>query len=189
MVDSVSISPANGPVNGTVRPPGSKSLTNRALIVAALAKGRSHLTGVLDSQDTRVMVESLKRLGIRLDHDPGQAAIQIDGCGGVPPAASAELFLENSGTSIRFLTALLLGAGTVPSRRKRADAQRPIGDLTAALNMLGAKVHANSTTAARQSSWKALEPSAVRCRLGERLRASFWRPAHGRSGGPPANVN
>jgi 3-phosphoshikimate 1-carboxyvinyltransferase len=141
MNDSVSISPANGPLNGTVRPPGSKSLTNRALIVAALAQGRSHLTGVLDSQDTRVMIESLKRLGVRLDHDPGKAAIQIDGCGGVPPAASAELFLENSGTSIRFLTALCcLGRG-----RYRLDGisrmrERPIGDLAAALNKLGAKV-------------------------------------------------
>ena len=89
MPATLSIIPANRPVRGTIRPPGSKSLTNRALIVAALAGGRSHLTGVLDSQDTRVMVESLKRLGIGLEHDPGAATIAIDGCRGVPPAEKA----------------------------------------------------------------------------------------------------
>jgi 3-phosphoshikimate 1-carboxyvinyltransferase len=138
---AVSISPVAGPVNGTIRPPGSKSLTNRALIVAALADGKSSLTGVLDSQDTRVMVESLKRLGIHLNHDPSQATISIEGCRGLPPAGKAELFLENSGTSIRFLTALCsLGRGSYRLDGNARMRERPIGELTAALAALGARV-------------------------------------------------
>src|SRR5258708_24726355 len=105
MNDAISIGPVSRPICGTIRPPGSKSLTNRALVVAALAEGQSRLTGVLDSQDTRVMVESLTRLGIRLQHDQAAATIVIDGCRGTPPAKKAQLNLENSGTSIRFLTA------------------------------------------------------------------------------------
>src|SRR5258708_25362661 len=113
MNDTISISPVAHPICGTIRPPGSKSLTNRALVVAALAEGQSRLTGVLDSQDTRVMVESLRRLGINLKHDPAAATIVIDGCRATPPAKMADLNLENSGTSIRFLTALCcLGRGT-----------------------------------------------------------------------------
>ncbi|MGE5193537.1 MAG: 3-phosphoshikimate 1-carboxyvinyltransferase [Deltaproteobacteria bacterium] len=141
MPTTIAIAPAVHPVRGTVRPPGSKSLTNRALVVAALAEGRSLLTGVLDSQDTRVMVESLKRLGIHLEHNPAEATIAIDGCRGVPPATKAELFLENSGTSIRFLTALCcLGRGSYRLDGNARMRQRPIGELTAALTALGARV-------------------------------------------------
>jgi len=141
MPTSIAITPATGPIRGVARPPGSKSLTNRALIVAALAEGRSQLTAVLDSQDTRVMVESLTRLGIRLDHDPAAATIAIDGCRGLPPAKNAELYLENSGTSIRFLTALCcLGRGSYRLDGNARMRARPIGDLTAALGSLGARV-------------------------------------------------
>jgi 3-phosphoshikimate 1-carboxyvinyltransferase len=138
---SIAIQPLERPIRATVRPPGSKSITNRALIVAALAEGTSRLTGVLDSDDTRVMIESLRRLGLRVSHDPASQTIEIDGCAGRPPAESAELWLENSGTSIRFLTAAAcLGRGT---RRLDGNArmrQRPIGPLCDALNELGASV-------------------------------------------------
>lgn len=141
MPKTIAISPVSKPVQGTIRPPGSKSLTNRALVVAALAEGQSRLSGVLDSQDTQVMVESLKRLGIRLEHDATAATILIDGCRGVPPAAKAELFLENSGTSIRFLTALCcLGRGSYRLDGNARMRERPIGDLTTALTALGARV-------------------------------------------------
>ena len=141
MNDPISISPVSHPICGTVRPPGSKSLTNRALIVAALAEGQSRLCGVLDSQDTRVMVESLKRLGIKIQHDPAAATIVIDGCRGTPPAKTAELFLENSGTSIRFLTAMCcLGRGKYRLDGNERMRERPIGDLVAALSTLGARV-------------------------------------------------
>lgn len=135
------IAPVIGPVSGRLRPPGSKSITNRALILAALANGHSKLTGVLESTDTRVMIESLNRLGIGVTHDADSCVCEVDGCGGQVPAAEAELWLENSGTSIRFLTALCsLGAG-----RYRLDGiarmrQRPIADLTDCLATLGASV-------------------------------------------------
>ncbi|MCR9197611.1 MAG: 3-phosphoshikimate 1-carboxyvinyltransferase [Planctomycetaceae bacterium] len=135
------ITPVPGPVSGRVRPPGSKSITNRALILAALADGHSKLTGVLESTDTRVMIESLNRLGIGVAHDTHTGVCEVDGCGGQVPASDAELWLENSGTSIRFLTALCsLGTG-----RYRLDGiarmrQRPIADLTDCLATLGATV-------------------------------------------------
>jgi 3-phosphoshikimate 1-carboxyvinyltransferase len=128
-------------VRGTIRPPGSKSLTNRALIVAALADGSSRLSGVLDSQDTRVMVESLRRMGISVDHDLAAATISLTGCRGLPPAPQADLWLENSGTSIRFLTALCcLGRGTFRLDGNARMRERPIGELVSALASLGAHV-------------------------------------------------
>ncbi len=138
---SIAIQPLDRPICATLRPPGSKSITNRALILAALAEGTSRLTGALDSDDTRVMIESLRRLGLKVAHDAGSETIEIDGCAGRPSAESAELWLENSGTSIRFLTAMAcLGSG---SRRLDGNArmrQRPIGPLCDALNQLGAAV-------------------------------------------------
>jgi 3-phosphoshikimate 1-carboxyvinyltransferase len=138
---SIAIEPLERPIRATVRPPGSKSITNRALIVAALADGLSRLTGALDSDDTRVMIESLRRLGLRLVHNPASQTIEIDGCAGLPPADSAELWLENSGTSIRFLTAAAcLGRGMRRLDGNPRMRQRPIGPLCDALNELGAAV-------------------------------------------------
>ena len=82
------IEPWSGPPpRAVVRVPGSKSLTNRALIVAAMADGPSVLTGALDCEDTRVMVEALRRLGIAVEHDPASAMIRVQGCGGCDPRA------------------------------------------------------------------------------------------------------
>jgi 3-phosphoshikimate 1-carboxyvinyltransferase len=133
------ITPVSRPIQGTVRPPGSKSLTNRALIVAALADGRSRLTGTLDSQDTQVMIESLRKLGIDVRHQSTAQTIEVVGCGGRPPAQAADLQLENSGTSIRFLTPLCtLGQGEYRLDGNPRMRQRPIRDLIDALNRLGA---------------------------------------------------
>jgi 3-phosphoshikimate 1-carboxyvinyltransferase len=130
-----------GPVNGNVRPPGSKSLTNRALVVAALARGESRLTNVLDSQDTRVMLESCRRLGVAVEHDPATCTVQVAGCGGRFPANEADLWLENSGTSIRFLTAACtLGEGRFKLDGNARMRQRPILDLVTALKELSADV-------------------------------------------------
>src|ERR1700726_1929409 len=85
------------PPQARVRGPGSKSLTNRALIVAALADGTSTLTGALDSDDTRVMVDSLGRLGIAVEHRPDEATIIVPGCQGAVPSHEAELYVANSG--------------------------------------------------------------------------------------------
>ena len=136
----LTISPLAHPPTATLRPPGSKSLTNRALIVAALADGKSTLTGVLDSDDTRVMLDALRTLGLKLNHDPGTATVAIDGCRGKIPVRSADLFIGNSGTSLRFLTAMVATSrgeyrldGTPRMR------ERPVADLLATLNGLGAK--------------------------------------------------
>lgn len=133
--------PVNTPLRGSVRPPGSKSLTNRALIIAGLANGTSHLSGVLDSQDTRVMVESLRRLGLTINQNVAASLVSITGCSGRPPCSSADLYLENSGTSIRFLTALCaLGHGTFRLDGNPRMRERPILDLVEGLRQLGVDV-------------------------------------------------
>jgi 3-phosphoshikimate 1-carboxyvinyltransferase len=125
-------------ITGSIRPPGSKSITNRALVCAALASGRSELRGVLDSDDTRVMVDSLQRLGLEVAEDWAGERLVVEGCGGRLPRESADLFVGNSGTTVRFLTALVaLGQGSyrldgVPRMR-----ERPIQDLLDALRDLG----------------------------------------------------
>jgi 3-phosphoshikimate 1-carboxyvinyltransferase len=137
-----------GPIHATVRPPGSKSITNRALICAALAVGRSLLTGVLDSDDTRVMIDSLRRLGLELQFSPDAQQVEIAGCGGAWPAKSAELFIGNSGTSIRFLTAALaVGAGIYRLDGIHRMRERPIGDLLEALIQLGVRVFSEARNA------------------------------------------
>src|SRR6185369_15556112 len=90
------IVPIAGPIRGRIRPPGSKSITNRALICAALANGTSVLSGALDSEDTRVMIESLGRLGIRVESTDAGTTLRVYGCGGKIPAAKADLFVGNS---------------------------------------------------------------------------------------------
>lgn len=137
--DPLAIPLARGPVGGTVNVPGSKSYTNRALPVAALADGTSRLTGALDSEDTRVMMESLRRLGIAVTPAPAARTIAVTGCGGRVPTAQADLFLANSGTSIRFLAALVaLGNGTYRLDGVARMRERPIADLLAGLTALGA---------------------------------------------------
>src|SRR5262249_39570615 len=89
-------------------------------------------------RDTEVMIDSLARLGIQLVHDRAASTVKIDGCRGVIPATTAELWLENSGTSIRFAVALCcLGKGTYRLDGHARMRERPIGELTAALTTLG----------------------------------------------------
>lgn len=146
-VDSVEIRPIVRPVTGEIRPPGSKSLTNRALVVAALADGPSHLTGVLDSRDTQVMLDSLKRLGLHVLADPAACTVEVVGCKGTIPVNEANLWLENSGTSIRFLTAMCaLGHGIYRLDGNERMRQRPIDDLLETLTQLGVKVRSELNT-------------------------------------------
>ena len=141
MDDPYLVRPVFGPVRGSIRPPGSKSLTNRALIIAALATGQTRLTGVLGSDDTRVMIESLRRLGVGVQQDLDAKTIDVAGCGGRPATNEADLWLENSGTSIRFLTALCcLGEGTFQLDGNSRMRERPIGDLVEAMRPLGAEL-------------------------------------------------
>jgi 3-phosphoshikimate 1-carboxyvinyltransferase len=141
MSDSIEIKPVSGPINGSIRPPGSKSITNRALILAALADGTSHLTGVLDSQDTRVMIDSLQKLGLTVEHHPAECTCTVQGSAARITVDTADLWLQNSGTSIRFLTSLCaLGTGTYRLDGIERMRQRPIGDLVRPLNQLGASI-------------------------------------------------
>ncbi len=146
MPDSLSLTPC-GPVRGSIRPPGSKSITNRALVCAALADGVSTLTGALASEDTEVMIDSLHRLGIPVErHDDGSQLI-VSGCGGSIPARNADLYVGNSGTTIRFLTAMTtLGHGTYRLGGVPRMQERPIADLLSALNQLGADVQSEAGT-------------------------------------------
>ncbi len=138
MPDSLSLTPC-GTVRGSIRPPGSKSITNRALVCAALAEGTSTLSGALDSEDTQVMIDSLQRLGIPVERQDDGSTLIVSGCGGNIPASEADLFVGNSGTTIRFLTAMTtLGHGTYRLNGVPRMHERPIADLLSALNQLGA---------------------------------------------------
>ncbi len=138
---AVSFQPTLKPVCGRIVVPGSKSITNRALICAAMARGISNLTGVLDSEDTRVMVDAWLELGLSIHWDKAAKTISIVGCNGQPPRPHGNLHIANSGTSIRFLTAALAATrgeytlDGVPRMR-----ERPIGDLIDGLKGLGANV-------------------------------------------------
>ncbi len=144
MTETLRIQPT-GPIHGSIRPPGSKSITNRALVCAALAEGESTLRGALDSEDTRVMTDSLGRLGIRVTADPQARTLHVVGCGGRIPVDEAHLFVANSGTTIRFLTAMVaLGEGAYRLDGTERMRERPIGDLAKALKQLGADVTCES---------------------------------------------
>ncbi|TWT93201.1 3-phosphoshikimate 1-carboxyvinyltransferase [Stieleria varia] len=126
-----------GPVNGEIRPPGSKSLTNRALLCAAFADGPSTLTGALRSEDTEVMIEALRQIGIPIEISEGGLTLSLGGRVSQPQDRNSEhheLFIANSGTTVRFLTAALSAAGgnyrLVGVERMH---QRPIEDLITAL--------------------------------------------------------
>jgi 3-phosphoshikimate 1-carboxyvinyltransferase len=129
---------------GQMRLPGSKSISIRALMLAALAQGETELAGVLDSDDTRVMVGALQALGIAVERT-GPDRLRVRGAPAVAqqgfPVKDADLFVGNSGLSIRTLVPILAMAGGdyrvdgVPRMR-----ERPIGDLVMALNDLGARI-------------------------------------------------
>jgi 3-phosphoshikimate 1-carboxyvinyltransferase len=136
--DSLVIAPLARPPRAVISVPGSKSITNRALILAALAAGRSTLHDALASDDTRVMIDSLRRLGLEVDEDEASATLTVVGRGGVLPATEAELFVGNSGTSVRFLAALTaLGRGCYRLDGVARMRERPQADLLAALQALG----------------------------------------------------
>ena len=145
MDSKIKIRPANGPVDFSIRPPGSKSISNRALICAALADGKSTLSGILISDDTHVMLDSLKKVGIAIDLDQANRSATIQGCAGQLPNTSAELFVDNSGTTIRFLTGMLgvHGGNYRLSGAERMN-ERPIGPLADALKQLGANIETHS---------------------------------------------
>ena len=133
-MDSLELAPARRAA-GTVRLPGSKSISNRVLLLAALARGETEIHGALDADDTRVMREALSALGVQFRNS------SVQGVGGAFPVKHAELFLGNAGTAFRPLTAALAFSGGeyrlsgVPRMH-----ERPIGDLVDALRGIGARI-------------------------------------------------
>ncbi len=126
---------------GSVVLPGSKSLSNRALLLSALACGNTTLRNVLDSEDTQVMVQALKELGVGITGELGSGKLKIQGCGGAFPAKTCRLHLGNAGTAMRPLTAALtLGEGVFYVQGSARMHERPIADLVDALTQLGANI-------------------------------------------------
>ncbi len=101
------IRPFQTPARGVAQVPGSKSITNRALILAALADGITHFTGALFSRDTRILITALQSLGFEVSFDEAACTIRINGLGGRIPNARAKIHVGNAGTAARFLTAFL----------------------------------------------------------------------------------
>ncbi len=141
--ETLEIIPLTEPPNATVRVPGSKSITNRALVLAALASCHEpcDLHGILHSEDTEVMIQSLQRLGFVVEPLPGDATglhLASSNRQRLIPAHKADLFIANSGTTMRFLTAMVnLGQGTYRLDGVSRMRERPMADLLRALNQLG----------------------------------------------------
>lgn len=124
---------------GTVALPGSKSISNRTLLLSALADGATEVVGLLESDDTARMLEALRTLGVAMRRDGDRWTVQ--GCGGTFPVRSAELFLGNAGTAFRPLTAVLaLSGGHYRLAGVERMHERPIGDLVEALRELGGDI-------------------------------------------------
>ena len=139
MPSSLRITPVHHPLNAVVRVPGSKSLTNRALLIAALADGTTHIANALFSDDSRYFAKALQTLGFDVKLDETNCEMTVTGLGGKIPAQKAELFIGNAGTAARFLSAFLtLGHGEYILDGEQRMRERPIGDLVDALKQLGA---------------------------------------------------
>jgi len=140
-LSSLPIKSITHPLNATVRVPGSKSLTNRALLISALAHGKTRLTNALFSDDSRYFANALQTLGFDVQLNEANSEMIVIGLGGEIPSSKAEIFIGNSGTSVRFLSAFLtLGRGEYVLDGEPRMRERPIGDLVEALTQLGANL-------------------------------------------------
>ncbi len=140
-MSAYAIRPITKPLDAVVRVPGSKSLTNRALIAAALAHGRSILSDALFADDTECLLAGLETLGIALETDRAENRVEITGCGGHLPALEADIDCGESGTMLRFFTALCAtAAGRYRLFGRGRLHQRPIAPLVDALRRMGALV-------------------------------------------------
>lgn len=156
-MDKIVIEPTLGEICAVMSPPGSKSLTNRALLLAAIAQGDSTLEGILESDDTLIMLNALRLLGVEIDHDRENHRMNVKGCGGLFPRRDAEFNVGNSGTTARFLTAaialapeLLNSQNEIIEKKYRVFGkprmhQRPIHDLSKTLRQLGANIKSENS--------------------------------------------
>ncbi len=141
------IRPVTSPFDASLRVPGSKSITNRALLVAGLAEGTSTLTGVLDADDTRAMAAAIESFGATVDADWDAGVATIVGIGSAAIAGPLTLQANQSGTTGRFLLAIAAtGTGAITVDGDEQLRGRPIGDLADALVSLGARVETPSAT-------------------------------------------
>ncbi|PLR54194.1 3-phosphoshikimate 1-carboxyvinyltransferase [Chimaeribacter arupi] len=141
MQDSLTLQPI-AKISGTINLPGSKSVSNRALLLAALAKGTTKLTNLLDSDDVRHMLNALEKLGVTFRLSDDRTCCEVEGnAGPLHSADGLELFLGNAGTAMRPLAAALcLSSGDITLTGEPRMKERPIGHLVEALRQGGAKV-------------------------------------------------
>ena len=140
MTEFIDLTPAKG-ARGKVRLPGSKSISNRVLLLAALSQGSTLVRALLDSDDTRVMLAALRDLGVRWTRHAGTDDYQVEGVGGPFPIKYANLFLGNAGTAFRSLTAACaFSHGDFTLSGVPRMHERPIGDLVDALRQGGAQI-------------------------------------------------
>ena len=141
-IPEIEIVPITGPLDARVSIPGSKSITNRAMILAAMAQGRSVLDSVLLSDDTRYMSDALRVMGFVVEVDEDAHRITVGGRGGVIPAHGGEIFVGGAGTVMRFIVAMVtLGEGRFRIDGNQRMRQRPIGPQLDAMQRLGASVY------------------------------------------------
>lgn len=141
-MSDVRIAALTPPFRASIAPPGSKSLTNRALVLSALADGESTLSNVLFADDTVVMLDCLGKLGFDLEVDHATRSVRVGGKGGTLPSESADLFCGNSGTTIRFVAAMCaLGHGRFTLDGIPRMRNRPIGQLIDLLRNLGVRAN------------------------------------------------
>lgn len=137
----IEIIPPITKLQGSVKLPGSKSITNRALLLASLANGKSEIHGALKSDDTKFMAAGLRKLGIKIEESDDETTFVVHGKNGKLEESAEPLFLGNAGTATRFLTAAaILVNGTTTIDGDPRMRERPIGDLVKALRQLGAKI-------------------------------------------------
>ena len=138
MADALSLEPMRRAA-GTVRLPGSKSISNRVLLLSAISTGSTEVAGLLDADDTKIMLAALRTLGVGLSEK--KSSCVVHGVGGPFPVKKAELFLGNAGTAFRPLTAALaLSNGEYRLSGVPRMHERPIGDLVDALRALGCRI-------------------------------------------------
>ncbi len=119
-----------GPIDWVVEVPGSKSMTNRALLMAALADGRTALRGVLFSDDSRNFLGSLQALGFQVEIDEADKTVTVEGLNGRIPVAEGEIYVGSAGTAARFLTAMLaMAEGTFVVNASEQMKKRPMKPL------------------------------------------------------------
>lgn len=139
----IEVIPKQNPVNASIQVPGSKSYSNRALLLAALANGKSIISNILESDDTKYMISALKELGIKIIKKENQYFVY--GNGGKFKKPTSQLYLGNAGTAVRFLTAALTISNfkCVLTGDKRMQ-ERPISDLINTLKRIGADVESTN---------------------------------------------